>query len=146
MPASLAAWFARVCALTNIGRIAPNKDPQPAFERHLYPSVQTGAPAAVTIAPWYACYRFRCRGAYLIEQRQEMDMNRDRIAGSWKQVSGSVQEQWSRLIGDEAGVSAAQYTRLAGSVQLRHARSSEEAERQLRDFLSRNRNWNPSGR
>ena len=73
-------------------------------------------------------------------------MNRDRIAGSWKQVSGSVQEQWSRLIGDEAGVSAAQYTRLAGSVQLRHARSSEEAERQLRDFLSRNRNWNPSGR
>lgn len=73
-------------------------------------------------------------------------MNRDRIAGSWKQLSGSVHERWSRLVGDASGVSAAKHTQLAGSIQVRHGRSAEEAERQLRDFLSRNRDWNPSKR
>ena len=73
-------------------------------------------------------------------------MNRDRVAGSWKQLSGNMQERWSRLVGDEAGVSAAKYTQLAGSVQVRHGVSTEESERQLREFLSRNRDWNPSRR
>ena len=73
-------------------------------------------------------------------------MNRDRVAGCWKQFSGYVQEQWSRFVGDEVGVSAAQHTRLAGSIQERHGLSIEETERQLRDFLSRNRDWNPSKR
>jgi uncharacterized protein YjbJ (UPF0337 family) len=73
-------------------------------------------------------------------------MNRDRVAGNWKQFSGQLQEQWSRLVGDEPGVSAAQYTRLAGTIQVRHGESNEEIERQLSDFLKRNRNWNPSKR
>lgn len=73
-------------------------------------------------------------------------MNRDRVAGSWKQFSGNVQEQWCLLVGDEPGVSAAKHTQLAGRMQVRQGRSSDEAERQLRDFLSRNRNWNPSKR
>lgn len=73
-------------------------------------------------------------------------MNRDRIAGSWKQFSGNVQEQWSRFFGDEAGVSAARHTRLAGSIQVRHGLSIEESERQLKDFLNRNRDWDLSGR
>lgn len=73
-------------------------------------------------------------------------MNRDRVEGSWKQFSGKLQERWSRLLGDESGASAARHTRLAGSMQARRGRSSEEAERQLRDFLDRNRDWNPSRR
>lgn len=73
-------------------------------------------------------------------------MNRDRVAGSWKQFSGSVQEQWSRFAGDESGVGAAQHTRLAGRIQARRGRSTEDAERQLKDFLNRNRDWDLSGR
>ena len=73
-------------------------------------------------------------------------MNRDRVAGSWKQFRGSVQEQWSRFVGDEAGVGAAQHTRLVGSFQVRRGRSAEDAERQLKDFLNRNRDWDLSGR
>jgi len=73
-------------------------------------------------------------------------MNRDRVAGSWKQFRGNVQEQWSRFVGDEAGVSAAQHTRLAGSFQVRRGRSTEDAERQLKDFLDRNRDWDLSRR
>ena len=73
-------------------------------------------------------------------------MNRDRVAGSWKRFSGSVHERWSRLVGDASGVSAAKRTQLAGSIELRHGRSTEDAARQLRDFQSRNRDWNPSKR
>ena len=73
-------------------------------------------------------------------------MNRDRVAGSWKQFSGNVQEQWNRFVGDEAGVSAAQHTRLAGSIQVRRGMSMEETERQFRDFLDRNRDWDLSRR
>lgn len=73
-------------------------------------------------------------------------MNRDRVAGSWKQLSGSVREQWSRLLGDESGVSAAQHTQLAGSIQVRRGMSTEDTERQLKDFLDRNRDWDLSRR
>ncbi|MBE0620311.1 MAG: hypothetical protein IH605_06935 [Burkholderiales bacterium] len=73
-------------------------------------------------------------------------MNWDRFAGSWKQFSGKVQEQWSRLRGDESGIDAARHAQLAGSIQLRHGMANEETERQLRDFLDRNRDWDLSGR
>ena len=73
-------------------------------------------------------------------------MNRDRVTGSWKQFSGSVQEQWSRFVGDESGVSAGKHTQLAGSFQARRGRSSEDAERQLKEFLERNRDWDLSKR
>ncbi len=71
-------------------------------------------------------------------------MNRDRVEGSWKQFSGSLREQWGKLLGDESGVNAGRRDRLAGNIQVRHGDSQEEAERQVRDFLYRNRNWNPS--
>lgn len=71
-------------------------------------------------------------------------MNRDRIEGNWRQFSGSLREQWSKLLGDESGVEAGRRDQLAGSIQVRHGDSQEEAERQVRDFLYRNRNWNPS--
>ena len=71
-------------------------------------------------------------------------MNRDRVAGSWKQFNGNVQEQWSRLRGDASGIDAARHAQLAGSIQVRRGMSNEESERQLRDFQNRNRNWIPS--
>ena len=73
-------------------------------------------------------------------------MNRDRVAGSWKQFSGSMQEQWSRFVGDEWGVSTARRTQLAGSFQVRRGVSTEDAERQLKEFLDRNRDWDLSRR
>ena len=71
-------------------------------------------------------------------------MNRDRVEGNCRQFSGILREQWGRLLGDEAGVEAGRRERLAGSIQVRHGNSKEEAERQVRDFLFRNRDWNPS--
>lgn len=73
-------------------------------------------------------------------------MNRDRVEGGWKQFSGKVGEQWSKFIGDDSGVSAARHTQLAGSIQVRRGKSKEEIERQVRDFMYRNRDWDLSRR
>ena len=73
-------------------------------------------------------------------------MNRDQFEGRWKQVSGKARQLWNMLLGDKAGVNAARQTQLAGGIQRRHGISKQEAERQLRDFMHRNRNWDPSRR
>jgi uncharacterized protein YjbJ (UPF0337 family) len=77
-------------------------------------------------------------------QLGETDMNRDRVEGNWKQFSGQLKEQWGRLTHDESGVDAGRREQLAGSIQRRHGNSKEEAERQLSDFLYRNRDWDIS--
>jgi uncharacterized protein YjbJ (UPF0337 family) len=79
-----------------------------------------------------------------IKPRQEADMNRDRIEGGLKRLSGKLREQWGALTRDATGVSAGRRDQLAGSMQARQGRSKEEIERQLRDFLHRNRDWNLS--
>jgi len=73
-------------------------------------------------------------------------MNRDRIEGSWKQFSGRLKEHWARLTRNESGIDAARRDQLAGSIQARHGHSKEETERQVADFLYRNRDWDISRR
>jgi uncharacterized protein YjbJ (UPF0337 family) len=73
-------------------------------------------------------------------------MNRDRVEGNLKQFSGKLKEQWGKLTRDQSGVDAGRRDQLAGSIQVRHANSKEETERQVRDFLDRNRDWNLSRR
>jgi uncharacterized protein YjbJ (UPF0337 family) len=73
-------------------------------------------------------------------------MNRDRVAGNWKQFSGKLREQWGKLTRDDSGVDAGRRDQLAGSIQVRHGDSEEEAERQVSDFLHRNRDWDLSRR
>lgn len=71
-------------------------------------------------------------------------MNRDRIAGNLKQLGGKLRHEWGRISKDEAGMQAGKRAQLAGTIQARQGLSQEEAERQLREFLERNRDWNLS--
>ena len=73
-------------------------------------------------------------------------MNRDRLEGKWKQLSGSVREQWGRLTDDRLSVVAGRHDQLAGRYQEQYGIKQEEGKRQLRDFLRRNRDWDPSRR
>ncbi len=73
-------------------------------------------------------------------------MNRDRVAGSWKQLSGQIKEQWGRLVHNDLNVNAGKRDQLAGSIQVRLGNSKEESERQISDFLYRNRDWDISRR
>ena len=73
-------------------------------------------------------------------------MNRDRWEGSWKQFGGKVKEQWGRLTRDHQCESDGRRDQVAGRVQERYGISTEEAARQLQDFLDRNRDWDFSKR
>jgi len=68
-------------------------------------------------------------------------MNHDRINGIRLQFSGTLKEQWGRLTGDQLAVSAGRSDRFAGRILEQRGLSSQEADRQLDDFMRRNRNW-----
>jgi len=73
-------------------------------------------------------------------------MNRDRVEGSLKQFGGKLKEQWSKLVHDDLGIDAGKREQLAGSIQVRHGNSKEEAARQVSEFMYRNRDWDLSRR
>lgn len=73
-------------------------------------------------------------------------MNRDRLEGIWLQLSGSAREQWGRLTDDRLSVVAGRHDQLAGRAQEQYGVHKEEGERELRQFLRRNRDWDPSRR
>ena len=73
--------------------------------------------------------------------RGRIDMNQDRFHGIGKQFSGKVKEQWGTLTADPLAVAAGARDRLVGRIQEQRGISKEKADRQLEDFMSRNRNW-----
>jgi len=73
-------------------------------------------------------------------------MNWDRVEGSLKQFGGKVNEQWGRLTHDPQREFAGRRDQFLGKNQERYGVAKEEAARQLRDFLDRNRNWDLANR
>jgi uncharacterized protein YjbJ (UPF0337 family) len=68
-------------------------------------------------------------------------MNRDRRDGLWKQVQGKLKQRWGMLTGDPLAVAAGARDLLDGRHQEQRGVSKQAADRQLEDFLSRNREW-----
>jgi uncharacterized protein YjbJ (UPF0337 family) len=66
-------------------------------------------------------------------------MNKDKAAGQWKQLKGKVKEQWGKLTDDDFTVLEGNQEQLAGKIQERYGIAKEEAERQVRDFQTRNK-------
>lgn len=64
-------------------------------------------------------------------------MNWNRVEGNWKQLKGSVKEQWGRLTDDDIDVIAGQREQLAGRIQEAYGVARDEAERQIDDWVSR---------
>jgi uncharacterized protein YjbJ (UPF0337 family) len=73
-------------------------------------------------------------------------MNRDRLEGKWKRLSGSVREQWGRLTGDRLSVVAGKHNQGAGRIQEIYGIYKEEGERELKEFQHRYRDWGSPGR
>ncbi|MDP3761796.1 MAG: CsbD family protein [Ramlibacter sp.] len=65
-------------------------------------------------------------------------MNEDRMEGNWKQFKGKVKEQWGKLTDDDLDVISGRRDQLAGKIQERHGVARDEAERQIKDFETRN--------
>lgn len=57
-------------------------------------------------------------------------MNWDQIEGKWKQFSGSAQEQWGKLTGDDLAALTGQKDQLVGKIQERYGIAKAEAEDQ----------------
>lgn len=64
-------------------------------------------------------------------------MNKDIIAGNWKQVKGEVQRQWGKLTNDELDRIEGNRKKLVGLIQERYGVAKDEAEEQLRAWEDR---------
>lgn len=67
-------------------------------------------------------------------------MNWDVIEGNWKQFKGNVKQQWSKLTDDQLEVIAGKREHLAGKIQVMYGIGKDEAEHQLSDWQSNQKN------
>ena len=67
-------------------------------------------------------------------------MNSDILQGKWHQLKGSVKAQWGKLTDDEIDQMEGHAEILAGKLQERYGLARDDAERQAREFQTRN-NW-----
>jgi uncharacterized protein YjbJ (UPF0337 family) len=68
-------------------------------------------------------------------------MNRELLYGIWMRLGGSVTERWGALIGDPLVAAAGRRNRLAGRIEQRRGMLKQQADRELAQFVSRNRHW-----
>ena len=66
-------------------------------------------------------------------------MNWDRIEGNWKEFKGRVREQWGKLTDDDLDIAAGKRDQLIGRIQERYGIAKEVADRQVTDWLGRQR-------
>lgn len=67
-------------------------------------------------------------------------MNQDISKGNFKQIKGKLKEQWGKLTDDEIDQMEGKADILAGKLQERYGWERDEAERQAREFRTKN-NW-----
>jgi uncharacterized protein YjbJ (UPF0337 family) len=58
-------------------------------------------------------------------------MNWDQIEGKWKQVAGSVREQWGKLTDNDLQTLTGQKDQLVGKIQERYGIAKAEVEKQV---------------
>ena len=63
-------------------------------------------------------------------------MNWDQIEGKWKQLKGSVKQQWAKLTDDDLDHIAGSRDKFTGKLQERYGLAKEEAERKADDWLN----------
>ncbi len=66
-------------------------------------------------------------------------MSWDTVKGQWKQMKGAVKQQWGDLTDDDLTRIEGDRDRLIGIVQERYGVARDEADRQVRDWESRQR-------
>jgi uncharacterized protein YjbJ (UPF0337 family) len=66
--------------------------------------------------------------------QQEFDMNRDIVAGNWKQFKGWVKAQWGKLTGGHLDVIDGKRVELSGRIQEGYGVTKDAAEQQIKRF------------
>jgi uncharacterized protein YjbJ (UPF0337 family) len=70
-------------------------------------------------------------------------MNRDRIAGYWRQLRGMVHQRWSSLTGNSAGLVAGRRQQTLGEIQEAYGVAKAVSEAQLADWQARQHKSDP---
>jgi uncharacterized protein YjbJ (UPF0337 family) len=63
-------------------------------------------------------------------------MNRDVLKGQWKQLQGRIRQRWGRFTDDDLTQIKGDREVLMGKIQEYYARSREQAEKDLDEWLS----------
>lgn len=72
-------------------------------------------------------------------------MNRDQVIGRWQEVVGRIKECCGDVTGAQLLTAVGREARLAGRIRARRGLSTAQADRQLREFVYRNRHWKITG-
>jgi uncharacterized protein YjbJ (UPF0337 family) len=62
-------------------------------------------------------------------------MNSDQLAGKWKQMKGSVKQQWGKLTDDDIEFINGKQESLVGKIQERYGIAKEEAQKRADEFM-----------
>ncbi len=62
-------------------------------------------------------------------------MNRDILAGKWKELKGGIKEKWGKLTDDELDQASGRFDQLSGLLQQRYGYAKDQAERELDSYL-----------
>jgi uncharacterized protein YjbJ (UPF0337 family) len=68
-------------------------------------------------------------------------MNKERRHGILLQLTGSMRQVWALFIGDPRAAAKGRRDLLAGRVEEQRGVSRQAADRQLEEFMRRNRKW-----
>jgi len=72
-------------------------------------------------------------------KKQAPSINKDIIAGSWKQLKGKIQQKWAKLTDDDMLKMKGTATELEGILQQKYGYTKEEAEKSIQAFLEENK-------
>jgi len=64
-------------------------------------------------------------------------MNKEILAGNWKQIRGEIRARWGELTDDELDQSQGNLEKLAGIIQERYGLAKEQAQEQLAELSRR---------
>jgi uncharacterized protein YjbJ (UPF0337 family) len=68
-----------------------------------------------------------------------MNINADVIKGKWKEISGKITQYWGDLTNDEIIKMKGSEEELAGLLQKKYGYSKEQAKKEIKTFLERNK-------
>lgn len=66
-------------------------------------------------------------------------MNWDQVEGRWDQLKGSAREQWGKLTDSEVQEAKGNREKMAGLVQEKYGKTKEDAEREVDEWIARQR-------
>lgn len=66
-------------------------------------------------------------------------MNSDILKGKWNQLKGNIKQQWGDLTDNDVARIEGNYDEFVGVLQERYGYTRERAEREVNDYLSRER-------